>query len=722
MPITLGTVANKPLFWNRTDCFNQMATAAPGTLARKLWDDQIQPQVDDTNVAHPSVYGELGCGALIQWERTGDTKFATLVHDILLASETDGINDRNWERGYSIQAALTTYLIWPALSAEQQQPLYDMLQRLVNIFMGVGTPDYAGGFRVSDTDQTTGQFWGLMIAKQLFPDITFPDTTGGGGNFKYVLGGLDSTGSDQASVRNSIRQMVDMAVGGEWLVSSGYNVSDDTFLLKLAWLAMLDITGVDHMPEVAAWIKKNALVLIHDITPDFADSAKWGDTQAPDLGIWDVIVELCITQICLARLGETKLASWIQFLVLELFAKYGDVYPYRWNPQVVLWLDPFAPAADYRQGIPRTVDCSQGIGQVTRHDGFDANGTFLHVMSPNSTVQVDHECFYLLSPQIYSGGRWVARNPVGYGPTEYADILTSSMAGGWSVMERFGFEWVQDGEKFLACGASSSGKPGVTGQYLQPDRFVNEWLSIFVHLPELQAYVKVERMDFDDPRLWTDKQKSDYPIVQQKIAGHSLKEVMWCAPNPDAVVSPTGATWMLPDGSPIRLDIFSTGGALTVMKDDITKVPGVDPGNLNALTKGFTRVRFGSDRAGFEAICSVYQYGATQVVPVPSFPGGAIDPRVFGFHVGDVEVLFTKDGSMPTVPPLAGETVYSVGTDATGKWGVTVQAPVPVVKPPDPPQPDPAPSPAPITASPLLPGPVKVTIGNLTFPALIEQA
>lgn len=687
MAITLGTVAQTPIFTPaRLACFKRMQAEQ-----HQLWTSQVQPQVDDSNVKTPSVYGELGLGAVIDWMLTGDKTKASLAADILIASETDGYADRNWERGYVMQAVLTTYWIWSGISTDQQTALFNMLQNMVNIFCGVGTANYTGGFRVSDTDQTVGQFGGIILCQLLFPDVVVPATSGGGGNTAYLIGGLDSTADDQSSVRNAVREMVDkFARGGELYVSSGYNFGDDAFLLLMLWLSCKHIKGADHFPEIAAWAQEWAVVLIHDVTPDLADRAHWGDDQTSDVAWWDYATALCIAACCLEDAGAGH-ADWLRFRFNEVLAKLGDVYPNRISPQAVLWFDPYAVANDYRPGIPRTVDCSAGVGQVTRHDGWLPTSPFFWWMSPNDNG-VDHQCDFVGSIQVYDNKIWPIDDPIAYGPTKDSPALNAPLYCGCSSMEFFGAVAVVDLDKLLVCVGATSGQPEQVGGYDLPPLFVHEGLRATVYLPELKAVVVIDRMNLDDPRkadaaTLADELKYHPDFIANINGAGSLKEVLWHSPIPAPVTSPVGASWQIKDGSTVRLDCFSTGGDLTVAVDNEDTIWGVSGQTWNAANKGSSRIRFGSDRTGLECIITVLQWGPNQVVPTP-----VSSADVAGFAIGGCQVLFgVATAALPTVTagPL---TNYLIGTDSSGAWSVTTQEPVAPVVPT--PQPTPAPAPA----------------------------
>lgn len=683
------TVVQNPIFTDKVIAkFNRMMTEN-----NQLWSSQIQPQINDTNVAHPSIYGEMGLGAIIDYILTGDKTKASLVADILIAGATSGQNDRNWVRGYFIQTALSTYWIWNGISTDQQTALFNLLQNMTNFCMGINIPNYTGGFRVSDTDQTLGQFGGIWLSKLLFPNITFPNLTGGGGNIVYTLGNLDTdTGN---TVRDAIAQyFTTFARGGEWIVGGEYNMSDDTVLAQTLWLASKHITGVDHFPEIAKWMNDWALVLIHDATPDWLDKIHWGDDQTSDFDWWDYAMALNVAARCLEELGSER-ASWVQFMFNQTLSKYGDVYPNRIGPEAVLWFDPYATAVDYRPLIQRTLDSSKGVGQVTRHDGWNPQDTLFWSMAPNNNG-VDHQCDFCLSFQIYDNGKWVLDNPISYGPTKDAPPLNAPLYGGYSSMDHFGSIAVQDDDNFLMHVGATSGQPGWVGQYNEAPAFVNEATRIAFYLPKLKALVVLDRMNLDDPRKWDSATIAGYPAVLNTLAGNYLKEVLWHAPSGTVSFNPTGASWNV-GNTPVRLDCFSTGGNLTVALDNEDVIWGISPQTWNIINAGSSRIRFGSDRAGLECILSVFQWGLNQTIPVVISSG-----NIIGFKLNDCQVLFNQDGTLPNIS--SNLTSYLVGK-TSGNWGAVTQLPIAL----------PTPAPLPSATPPVAPQPTGIPLGMPTL-------
>src|SRR6185295_19091521 len=115
---------------------------------------------------------------------------------------------------------------------------------------------------------TTGSYFGIV-----FLYLATADENAAAVNFfnKAFVGGLDATGTDRTTLRNTIAQYVSqMAEGGEWIESSEYNLGTVRLLLMGAE-GVRTATGEDHFPEVTKFLTRAALRPIYFITPDRKD-------------------------------------------------------------------------------------------------------------------------------------------------------------------------------------------------------------------------------------------------------------------------------------------------------------------------------------------------------------------------------------------------------------------------------------------------------------------
>lgn len=630
-----------PLFTDsRLACWQRMQSEK-----HPYWATILKAANDATGKA---VWDNLGICAAILYQITGDATYAANAYQQITTGFVPPQNANTVRARFAFEV-LTWYAVWNGLTPAQQTTALGRIQTYCNYALAIGQPVNVGGFRPGDTDQTIGQYSGLALAEHLFPQLgTWLDKTSNlsAGN-AMVVGGLDATAADRTTVRNDIAYFVSLAAGGEWPVSSEYNVGDDTVLVMTMWLSLKQILGVDHFPEVAAWIPRWALALIHDVTPGLTGRVEWGDEENPgDIQAIHRYDSLACCQLCLQEIGDTTTASWIAFHLQELTAKYGMAVA---DPDFPIFFDPYATQADYRPSIPRTL-VSSGLGYVTRRDDWGPNGTLFHGFSPN-VLPIDHACTLVGDFRVFAGKEWVIRHPIGYNAEDaLGDASNSILLCGLSTMAARGMQLVEDADDYLHCDCYTSGPRYAPGYWQPPPPFVSECMRSVIYLPKLSAVVVCDRLNLQDPRMLPLFNRYQTPDQKAMTGAAHLKQILWHSPG-TPTISANSATWTTAGGQAVRLDSFSPQGPLAWEVDNEATLwtSGWKAGQL-----GY-RLRVGSDRT-WDSIVSVIQWGSPQV-PVAINQGS-----MCGWQLGSTAVVCSSDPTTRDLPGPAATTVYSVGS------------------------------------------------------------
>lgn len=629
-------------------------------MADPVYGPWIEGMANDLGVnGRYAVYGDSGMSAAIRYWMSGDPKYANVAHQHINEAKRDTLAgyDPNYVRKYFIDNTLMGFYCWHGFTQQQQANVLALLKDWLHWCYGIGTPNYVGGSRTNDSDQTIGEYGGITYCQQLFPEICtdLPLATGGGGETPHIVGGLDPKGLDFDIIRDALAQILAFAEGGQYPVSSMYNVGDDTQMYMKIALGLKHITGRDHFPEVTAWWHSNAIATIHDICPNQKDVVHWGDEQYAFLRLWDWIVQVAMLARGLEEDGDVA-AEWMNFLFNELIVQRSELN--RINPDVVLWLKLNAKAQDYRPVMP-AVNHSPGVGYATLRLGWTPKSLLAMTMCPNMTG-LDHVTNHTGTVQAFILEEWPFLNGISYGPSKSAGPIASARYCNRSTMAMYGelaFKADPTGKWMLHVGHTWD-KPTVG--YAPPDEWLHEGVRSIVVIPEINATIICDRINCDDPRVLNADAKATvikyHPDYYADImAARDLKEVLYPVANSPTVVG--GATWSTNGGMQCRLDAIASGGDLATYVDDLKTLYG-DPNTWNPINP-LKRVCFGTSRVGFDAIVSMGQY-VSPVVPVPiKLPG------IIGFKVGDTNIIFSSDPAtreLPVVIPaeIVG-TIYAIG-------------------------------------------------------------
>ncbi len=196
--------------------------------------------------------------------------------------------DGNNSREYFIEWDYLVDMVWGGLTSDQRKNCLCYGNNvLADVTLGDNVPQYVGNFPLNDSDQLTGNYfglvcWGLLTQNLGNPRaaayITSSDANG------VLVGGLDATALDRSTVRNQIERYVNMSAGGQWIESRAYD-EGTTSLLAEGIRIFYDITGVDHVPSGTSMIEGSLFNLICSYIPGFTYQHVWGDRDNTPDGI-----------------------------------------------------------------------------------------------------------------------------------------------------------------------------------------------------------------------------------------------------------------------------------------------------------------------------------------------------------------------------------------------------------------------------------------------------
>ena len=510
-------------------------------------------------------YGDNGTWATVMYQITGEAKYVKLAWTRLangFLKSTGKALVGNYAREYSAEMVLMYDWLYPGLTASQRQQFLAKLNEMFTLLAAGNQHTTTMPIRTSDTDQTVGSYFGFAFFALATGDH---NPTADDLFASSFIGGLDATGSGRTTLRNAIKEYVtELAAGGEWMEGSDYN-RGTVRLLALGAEGVRTATGVDHFPEVTAFVRDVALRQIYMLTPDRKSSVQWGDEQSPRL-VASELFSWQTTNGILAGLTQDDADSgpYIQRLVYDLADQYGMTGYLSSEPlaRFFLLFNPYA-----RSAAPTTLPVSwfsPGQGMLVVRNGWTDTSTLVAVHMPTNHGNVDHQVSYFGDFQIYRKGTWALTHPMSYaGPSLRGDGTNAMIIGSFSSMAQFkrvtAYEHGADGGYTYIAGTTGGQKSG-EGLYDPPPTFLHEWTRSIVYLPShderSDTLVVYDRTNAQNPKDLPkfERYRRSSPDEQSAILDMpALKQ--WVIHMPvDPMVSADGISWTLPDQQQVSVD------------------------------------------------------------------------------------------------------------------------------------------------------------------------
>ncbi len=240
------------------------------------WYALIKSNADRTGTSN-ELYNDYGQWCALVYQITGERAYGEKAVAKVLPLVTPA--NANYVREFYIEAVILYDWLLPAMTAQQKVDYEARLNKLAEYSLGINQPVYTGGFRLDDSDQTVGQYFGLALTDLALGTDYLSQSSQAGHLPKTPLGGLD-TSDGTATVRNTIASYFAKANGGQWIESTGYNLGTNKLLL-MGVGAIRTATGQEHFPEAVEYFVALKQSLLADLTPDLSDSFQWGGRGTP---------------------------------------------------------------------------------------------------------------------------------------------------------------------------------------------------------------------------------------------------------------------------------------------------------------------------------------------------------------------------------------------------------------------------------------------------------
>lgn len=521
-------------------------------------------------------WGWAGQWDTLAYRMTGDPKYAAKAWTLLEARFTSANGGMrvadNWSREYFIEFAIMYTWIAPALTDAQKTQYLGWLNLFADTIvqdLPVGGADPGYTFRASDTDETIGNYLGVMIVDAI-PDnprkgewrtATAKTTMG-----DLPMGGLDVSGGydpankfGQASLRDQVAYIGHLSRGGILPESGSYDMGTIR-LWAMGTQALADLHGQDHFAELTAVVLDAARYEAARLTPDERFLHQWGDDEHPDefmRGEWGTAMMMLAG---LARRHGLPEAPQLADLVKRTIA--DDLFV--WS-RGLMFHDPYAATAPYVPAAFR----AEGQGALYR----PAGASKLYAQhAPNTGA--DHGLGQFENVRIYKDGAWVLDNPIGYGGrAESLGYGANNMvvAGGFAKMGEFAASTaLVAGDGYSYAAGETHGWYYPPTAWMPPPTFVNQKRRRAVHLPgSTDVLIVRDDVDATDPRHqgYNLADRWYAPEVNQINGMAALKEQTWHAPVAPTIAA-ASATWAAQGGTPVRLDVLAPANPRMAVVDD----------------------------------------------------------------------------------------------------------------------------------------------------------
>ncbi|HZT42717.1 MAG TPA: hypothetical protein VFA07_11180 [Chthonomonadaceae bacterium] len=447
-----------------------------------------------------------GTAAAYAYLYTGNPKYAqnawSAIKPYAEARTLPCGNNNNSIRIYFGLYAICFRILYSTLSSSDQQ--------LYIAWMNGIAQRARTGFFSGNANGLIGEYLGLCLWSLISaPDNPQASTMLSGtwddsGAWK-PYGGLDydATLGPRGSARNAIYDYVTRTCptptsGGVWLEGTQYfNASLEPLLLYT--LAINEITGQDHFPEVTAALPQIGQAAIGILTNSLIDEFQFGDDGFPhQLHIADT---LCTMTMLARQLEGTGVGAELQWLVNY----WASLYGYRsYACRMYLCMDPFAPATDFRSETWPV----NGSGLSVWRSGWDTTGDSVFGVNTDPMSLVDHtqqdEVFR--SFRLYRKGEWALTHPITYGGMGCDENGNNTVvAGGLGVMWQHAATAWEDGSNYCYQRSETSGSPYNSNYYTPPPAYISEQTGsvLYVHGVNKTADVLIvaDRVNATNPML-----------------------------------------------------------------------------------------------------------------------------------------------------------------------------------------------------------------------------
>lgn len=531
--------------------------ARQGTWSRMVQDNHpryqhIKSKCDRARAGTPA-YGDRGLWCALVYQMTGDVTAARTAWGLAAPLITGAPTSANDVRENYLENAILFDWLYPALTPSEVAAAIAGLNTWGNFALAIGTPQYVGGIRTGDSDATVGYYFGLALTdlatRGMQGHVDWLSATQVGGPGTLPVGGLNATGNNRSSARNTIAEYAtNRAAGGQWIESSGYD-QGTVQLLALGVEGVRTAIGnqPDPFPEVGQFLRAAANFNTQIVTSDLRQAVQWGDEEHPRDFQGRLYKRVGVLAAIAGATSGSAEAGRALGLVNALTQQYGATGYGAAEPMARFYLlyDPYAAASGWQHA--QSYLTTGGGHLVVRNGGTH----FSAMMAPR--VDVDHELNYLSNFQLYRNGEWVLTNPLGYaGPSVEGESTNGMLIAGLSAMRQKGLVRMEQGSNWWSVTGSTSGAMYANGYYNPPPAFLTDWTRTVVYINRggVDHIITVDRVTMQDPKSLPSFDR--YRAADASRINNALGLIQWIVHAP---VAPTGSgnrwSWSTTGGQPV---------------------------------------------------------------------------------------------------------------------------------------------------------------------------
>jgi hypothetical protein len=461
-PRTLMTPKHRAIL-QRMKADYDAAPSNPTTFGGRLW-KHMTVNYADLSLTAPR-FTDYGLWGAIAYQATGNTTYAAgayaRAYGLYVSKDprVGGVS-ANDVRRLTIELALTYDLAQAGWTNEQRDNYKAGLKAWAEYCFGLNCDNYRGGFRLSDSDQSAGQYFGLALINHVLdendPALGLGLLQAGGSAGMERVGGLMPSLDDRQTVANTVLgDYPRITEGGEWIESSQYNAS--TVRLVTSGLEALrrarSVRGdnTDYHAALRDVSRRHGLMELARFSPDLAQIWQWGDDETGRTPSLTARVATQSLSAGMAR-GNPTLGPLNLGFASEMCDVGGTAIIQ--FAQSYLLIDPYAPT-EARTAAPAIL-AAPGMGALLHHDGHDPSDSFFAaIFMPNT--QCDHNSRGVWGDfQLYRKGEWALTHPIWYGSFAVEnDAYNSTLLCG------FGSVSLTNDPKAVRRMIATAGEPGV---------------------------------------------------------------------------------------------------------------------------------------------------------------------------------------------------------------------------------------------------------------------
>ena len=603
---TYASAATNQLGWSSAQA-SRWATMR--SQNHPFW-QRLKSKADD-----PGVYADNGMRDGMVYLITGNKAYAQSAYGHI--SHYAGRNssgsqpNRNGTRHAFGEMALMYSWVADALPAADKAHYRDILEHWSDL---VFSP--AHGTRTVDSDELTGHYFGITLFALAIrsEDLARSNALLNMNPSAWApVGGLDATGINRSTWRNTLAEYVKISAGGAWMEGSQYNTSTVRYLVEYSRMINA-FFGQDKFPEITALIPGIEQTLLQEMTPNRRDSFQWGDIQdAHQLTTYHRVSLLALIS------DLTKNSN-----MYDLFDTVFGIWPSSSSltPHFYLFLDPYASRSKING---QTSHNASGMGLAYHHTGWTNSDSFFSSWHQTIT-KVDHETVAGGNFSLYRKGEWTLGTPVTYSASSGFNN-TLLMSGGLdSAKETRGQTAYESGQDFLYHVGSTGGQTYRAGYYDPAPELIHEWTrsNLYLHNADGSDTVIVfDRINGSNPLTdLTPHQLSRMPAAPGNPTRVHIGDItatggkhQWIVhlDDPSPQINGNTITWYSNKGEKIYLESFLSSNYTTAVYDEKNLRNGGQPalfGFFNSSELSYQLRLIPNQTRGWQTMLNVLHVGS----------------------------------------------------------------------------------------------------------------